>query len=375
LISTDIFWKYLRLKLVMNDTPSGDNATATASARSVVDRIPARLNLSLQQALGCLDLKLEDELSRFRSRQDDLTEERQGKVDNVAAEAWQAETDSNSEIITGEIVRSALTQPNHADAAGEKQREPDLSQSGGFIIIDGIYPPKDDRLAITHVSDAPSSVNTDFADAQESLDVNFAPRGEITYEYSASSQELLRQIQSGYTTPGGTGKAIGQTAPSPAKKRKLFTPVKIGSLAVACLLAGGAAYTYFNPAILAPLTATNSSVPATTTGSSLGQTIQSPNLAANEFTELNLSTLNTVKLPTAAPAPSTATNPTSATPTTTDAPVAIPYNGMNATPVPPTTIVVQPRLADSLIRSLLPPNFHTTAKQSRYPAAQSGLRR
>ena len=346
----------------MNDNPSGDNATATASARSVEDRIPARLNLSLQQALGCLDLKLEDELSRFRSRQDDLTDERQGNVNNVATAAWQAQTDADSEIITGEIVRSALTQP-----------ERDLSQSGGFIIIDGIYPPKDDRLAITHVSNAPSSVNTDFADSQESLDVNFAPRGEITYEYSASSQELLRQIQSGYTTPGGNSSERCQPAPSPAKKRQLFTPVKIGSLAVACLLAGGAAYTYFNPAILAPLTATKPSVPATTAGSSLGQTIQSPNLAANEFTELNLSTLNTVKMP-AATAPIN-TTPTNTTPATTGAPVAIPYNGMNAAPVPPSTIVVQPRLADSLIRSLLPPNFHTTTKQSRDPAAQSGLRR
>jgi hypothetical protein len=356
----------------MKDNSSGDNATATASARSVEDRIPARLNLSIQQVLGCLDLKLEDELNRFRSRQDDLTDDRQRNVNDMTTEASQVETDPDSEIITGEIVRSALTQPNHPDAPNQMQGEPDLSQPGGFIIIDGIYPPKDDRLAITHVSDAPASANTNFVDPQGSLEVNFSPRGEIVYEYSASSQELLRQIQSGYTTPGGTASDRRQPAPSPAKKRKLFTPVKIGSLAVACLLAGGAAYTYFNPAILAPLTATKPSVP-TTASSSLGQTIQSPNLAANEFTELNLSTLNTIKMP-AASAPITPT-PTNTSPATTGAPAAIPYNGMNAVPVPPTTIVVQPRLADSLIRSLLPPNFHTTAKQSRYPAAQSGVRR
>lgn len=346
----------------MNDHSSGDNATATASARSVVDRIPARLNLSIQQVLGCLDLKLEDELSRFRTRQGN----RQTIVNNVTTEALQADAAPDSEIITGEIIRSALSQPDRA--------ERDLPQSGGFIIIDGIYPPKDDRLAITHVSDAHSSDNTDFIDPQESLAVNFSPRGEITHEYSASSQELLRQIQSGYTIPVDRSSDRPQPAPSPAKKHKLFTPVKIGSLAVACLLAGGAAYTYFNPAILAPLTATKPSVP-TTASSSLGQAIQSPNLAANEFTELNLSTLNTVKMPVAAPAPSAVTNPTSATPATPGAPVAIPYNGMNAAPVAPAQIVAQPRLADSLIRSLLPPNFHTTAKQSRYPSAQPGLRR
>jgi hypothetical protein len=346
----------------MNDHPSGDNATATASARSVVDPIPARLNHSIKQVLGCLDLKLEDELNRFRSRQGNRTDDRQGSVNKMTTEAWQADTAPDSEIITGEIVRSAIAHPPQTDR--------DLTPSGGFIIIDGIYPPKDDRLAITQFSDAPGSVHTDFADSHDNLDVNFSPRGEITYEYTASSQELLRQIQSGYTTPDKGA----QPAASPAKKHKLFTPVKIGSLAVACLLAGGAAYTYFNPAILAPLTATKPSVPATTASSSLGQAIQSPNLAANEFTELNLSTLNNVKMPTAAPAPSTTTTPTSVTPTT-GAPVAVPYNGMSTAPVAPTQIVAQPRLADSLVRSLLPPNFHTPAKQLRSPAAQPGLRR
>jgi hypothetical protein len=347
----------------MNDHPSGDNATATVSARPEVDRIPARLNLSLQQALGCLDLKLEDELSRFRARQGNRADDRAAIVADATPETWQAAEAPDSEIITGEIVRSAIAQPIQTEAP----------QPGGFIIIDGIYPPKADRLAITHVSDAHSSATTSFSHPHERLDLNFSPRGEITYEYSASSQELLRQIQSGYTNPGGKSTTQTQPAPSPAKKPKLFTPVKIGSLAVACLLAGGAAYTYFNPAILAPLTATNPSAP-TTASSLLGQSIQSPNLAANEFTELNLSTLNTVKMPTAT-APSAATTATSATPTATGAPVAIPYNGMNAAPVAPTQIVSQPRLADSLIRSLLPPNFHTAAKQPRYPAAQPGLRR
>ncbi len=336
----------------MNDHTSGDNPPTTASA-SVVDRIPARLNLSLQQALGCLDLKLEDELNRFRTRQGNREDDRAAIGADATPETWQANEAPDSEIITGEIVRSAIAQPT--------QNERDLPQSGGFIIIDGIYPPKDDRLAITHVSDAHSSATTGFAHPHERLDLNFSPRGEITYEYSDSSQELLRQIQSGYTHPGGKSTAQAQPAPSPAKKHKLFTPVKIGSLAVACLLAGGAAYTYFNPAILAPLTATKSSAP-TTASSLLGQSIQSPNLAANEFTELNLSTLNTVKMPTAAPASSAPTTSTSAAPIAAGAPVAIPYNGMNATPVAPTQIVSQPRLADSLIRSLLPPNFHTAAK-------------
>ncbi len=354
----------------MNDHTSGDNAIATQSNRAGADRIPKQLNLSIQQALGCLDIKLEDELNRFRTKQGDRTADRQALTTDPTTGEWQSDDVPDSEIITGEIVRSAIASPHEADL--------EISQSGGFIIIDGIYPPRDNLSAITRINEPHSSAPTDLAYTHESLDLNFSPRGEITsvhHEYSASSQELLRQIQSGYSSPANNFATGPQSAQHPPKKHKLFTPVKIGSLAaVVCVLAGGAAYTYFNPTILAPLTTTKSLAPTPTANSSLGQSIQSPNLAANEFTELNLSRLNTLKMPTATANPTTASS-SIATPTPTGGPVAIPYNGMNTAPVPPTTIVSQPRLSDSLIRSLLPPNFHTSTKQTRYPAAQPGLRR
>ncbi len=356
----------------MNDHPSGDNANASPSSQAVADRIPERLNLSLQQALGCLDIKLEDELTRFRAKQADLTDEHQSMVASATTWEQQSGDDPDSEIVTGEIVRSAISNTNINDP------QPALPQAGGFVIINGIYPPQDNLSAITHVERAThSSSPTDISSSHENLDLNFSPRGEIAAydrEYSASSQELLRQIQSGYTTPADNFAPQPQPAPVPAKKRKLFTPVKIGSLAAVCALAGGAAYVYLNPAILAPLMATKPSVPVATS-SSLGQSIQSPNLAATEFTDLNLSTIATVKMPPTATA-NPSTTPTSiANPTPAGAPVAIPYNGMSTAPVAPAPIVAQPRLADSLIRSLLPPNFHTAAKQTRYPAAQPGLRR
>ena len=349
----------------MNDHQSGDNANTSPSSQAVVDRIPERLNLSLQQALGCLDLKLEDELDRFRAKQGDRA--RQAIATNAVTAERSSGEDPDSEIITGEIVRSALSNTNINDV------QPELSQSaGGFIIIDGIYAPQDNLSAITRVDPHSSTPH-------ESLDLNFSPRGEIApfdREYSAASQELLRQIQSGSTLSADNFATKPQPATVPPKKLKLFTPVKIGSLAVACVLAGGAAYTYFNPAILAPLTASKITTP-TSTSSSLGQSIQSPNLAATEFTDLNLSTINTVKMPMTTAANSSAVTTTAiGNPPTAGAPVAIPYNATHNLPtVPPATIVAQPRLADSLIRSLLPPNFHTFAKQTRYPATQPRLRR
>ena len=198
----------------------------------------------------------------------------------------------------------------------------------------------------------------------EHLDLNFSSAGAITPfhdEYLSSSQELLSQIQSGYPQPADPVDNHPHSG-SPATKPKNFNALKIGSVAAACLLAGGAVYTYLNPSILAPLTATMVS-PTATTASSLGQLIQSPNLAANEFTELNLSTLNTVKLPT-----TTTTNvkmPTTATtPGISTTPVAIPFDSAAQVISPTTVITSQPKLADSLIKSLLPPNFQSFARQS-----------
>jgi hypothetical protein len=311
-----------------------------------------------------LDINLEDELTRFRAKQANRDVDLQSMAADTAT-SWEQQSgdgEAGDEIITAEFMPSAI----HSNTVNKDDR--DLRQSSGFVIIDGIDPPRANLTALT-------LVNEDPANSYGSLNLHCSPRGEITSphtEYSASSQELLRQIQSSYTTSVDIFSTRTQQTPTPTK-RKLFTPMTIGLVAAACTIAGGATYTYFNPAILAPLTATKTIAPTTTT-SSLGQSIQSPNLAANEFSELNLSTLNTLKMPTAASAnTSTAANPSANQ--SAGAPVAIPFNGMNATAVPPTTIVSQPRLADSLVRALLPPNFHILAKQTRYRSAQPGLRR
>jgi hypothetical protein len=356
----------------MNHNPSDNSANVTPSGLAVVDSPADRLNPLLQQALGCLDIKLEDELTRFRSSPADPAPDLPSvQPTSVIWENQTADFDADAEILTAEIVQPELSRSQLTDD--------DNPPTGGFIIIDGITTTASSRNAITTVNYAPHPDRPESISAMhERLDLNFSSGGEIApfhNEYLSSSQELLRQIQSGYAPPTDAAENRPQSSPAPAK-RKYLTPLKLGSMAAICLIAGGAAYTYFNPSILAPLTATKTISPTATTNS-LGQSIQSPNLAANEFTDLNLSTLNTIKLPTTATATNISTAPTTmtATPTAATTPVAIPFNGINPQIAPPTTITAQPRLADSLVRSLLPPNFHSIAKPSGYRTIQPNVRR
>jgi hypothetical protein len=342
----------------MNHNLSDDSANVHPSGQAVVERESHHLNPALGQALGCLDIKLEDELTRFRSNRTDPLPERQ--LAPVVTATWEQSEDlyADREIFTAQIIQPA--------------DENDRPQPSGFIIIDGLTTSSTSSQEVSStVSYAPMTIYRENISSQpENLNVNFSTGGEIAPfhdEYLSSSQELLRQIQSGYPTSTETFNRT-QIA-TPKTKNKLFTPLKIGSMTAACVLAGGVVYTALNPTILTTLTATKVAVPTTS------NLIQTPNLAANEFTELNLSTLNNIKLPTAVAAAPT-TNVTIATSNlgaTATAPAPVPFTRTEV--VPTATMTSQPRLADSLIKSLLPPNFQSYAKSSGYRAIPSGLKR
>ena len=364
----------------MNQNLSGDSEQTPVSSQAVVERTDRavtetadaihhtedRAKLRLQKALDCLDVRLEDELSRFRARQAHRSIDTPPIIGTLAWEPQSVsapvETDEN--VIFGEIVKSGIV-------VGET-----ITRGGESIGLDEMTPPNANPHLATMVNvDDRSSFYADYTEAEnataaENIDVNFSLRGEIApfhVGYLASSQELLdrEQIEATdesndvFEDPADSYKVVPQP--------QFFTFRKLSLMAMAWAVAGGAAYAYFNPNILAPLTA-KVSTPTIATTSSVEQSIQSPNLAANEFTELNLSTINTIKLPTA----TTATNVTPATTTASvanpsAAPVAIPYKGTNATTgMPqPAPITAQPQLADSLVKSLLPPNFHNFAKRVR----------
>ncbi len=366
----------------MNHHPSDDSANVSSGDRSVVAGSPVReqpihnagempdpatteaaraayqIDPTLQTALNCLDIKLEDELNRFRSGHD---RDVGADVESMPQPSPQPEDrtnefDADADVLTAEIIPPAISQP------------PETKATGGFIIIDGLTTTSSSsQSAIANINYAPMALHRS-ANQTSEMELNFSSGGEIAPfrhdEYSSSSQELLRQIQFGY--PAADAANTQKAAPAKTGK-KLFTPLKIGSLAAACVIAGGAAYTYFNPSVLAPLLGAKVASPVAST---IGQSIQSPNLAANEFSELNLSALNTIKLPTAtAPTTTVGTAPTTIVGGTSTAPAAIPFNANGKTQiVPPTAITAQPRLADSLVRSLLPSNFQSFVKPTGYRA-------
>jgi hypothetical protein len=349
----------------MNHNQSS-NATATIHPeKPVVETESYQLNPALQQALSCLDIKLEDELTRFRHKLEDRQPD--APLPQPVTVTWQQlSVDAAVEPVEPTISSTTIAADDYEV----------ITPSGGFIIINSTPIPETSFSAITTFDRAPLVVHgEDISVAHQSLDLNFTSGGQIApfrEEYIASSQELLRQIQAGATNPPESSHRP-QPVAKPTKSRWI-TPLKLGSVAAACVIVGAGTYTYFNPTILAPLTATKVDPVTATTTSSLGQIIQSPNLAATEFTDLNLSNLNTIKIATAAPAQnvSTIVNPVG---TTTTTPAAIPFTPVNTQTIAPPTTQAQPRLADSLVKSLLPSNFQAFAKSTPAPLTQPGVRR
>jgi hypothetical protein len=355
----------------MNHNPSGNSANATHPDQTEVQPESYQLNPSLQQALTCLDIKLEDELTRFRHKLEHRTSDPQ--LRRTGEETWEqpaVDYDPDAGVLAAELLK-----PDISSTTIDEDDYEIIPPSGGFIVINGIPTPASSFSAITTVNYAPLTVHgEDISVHHQSLDLNYSPGGQIApfrEEYIASSQELLRQIQAGATTPPDTFTDRTKTATTPTK-RQWVTPLKLGSVAAACVVAGAGVYTYLNPTILAPLTATKVGTITATTTNSLGQIIQSPNLAANEFTELNLSTLNTIKIATATPTTSVSTiaNPVG----TAAAPMAIPFNPVNPQSIVAPAPGVQPKLADSLVKSLLPSNFQAFAKSVQRPTIQPRAR-
>lgn len=273
----------------------------------------------------------------------------------VGEQTWEQpsiEYDEDLETIVAEIV-----QP---DPSSPIERSPSSSE----FLLDELGIPQPSYGEIAAGCYAPLAIiggNSPMAD--RILDVDFSSGGEIAPfhgEYLASSQELLRQIQSGSIDPSDSFNTSKQSTVAPQPKHQYYlTKLQFGGIVAACMLAGGAIYAGLNPSILAPLTPTQvATIAPSTIVNNLGQSIQSPNLAANEFTSLNLSTTSTI------PAPSTLSNsnvgvPSNAAPNT---PIAIPYNPATSQAIPPTGSTVGVNLADSLIKSLLPPNFQSNVK-------------
>jgi hypothetical protein len=326
----------------------------TSSDRpSSVESETTDFNPRLQEALGCLDIKLEDELGRFREYQSQESVQ-------VVEETWlqgSSERDRDSSIISAEIIP-----PPGNDITLKEGDYEVLPPSEGFGVLE--EQPAPHRVQPSRARESYTSVverDRELVSSPEELDLNFSQGGAIApfhNEYLASSQELLRQIEA---------EEPASPTPEPVavrRQRKFLTPFRFTSIAALCVIAGGGIYAALNPSVLNTLTGTKVATVTTSTTittSNLGQSIQSPNLAANEFTDINLSNLNTIAVNTAPTTPTVPQTTTTAAPTAAN-PVVVPYTPVNPQTIAPPAIV-QPKIADSLVKSLLPGNFQQLARE------------
>lgn len=249
-----------------------------------------------------------------------------------------------AEIVKPEIAPTSIDRKSSRSA----ERLPTLAASRGEI---------------AQISYAPLEIG---GKEMGNLDLDFSAGGEIApfqAEYLPSSQELLRQIQAGAAeSPSDSLGIYGTSTAAIVPKRQYLTKLQFGSVIGASMLAGAAVYVALNPSILTPSTiAKVSTSVAPNTVSNMGQSVQTPNLAANEFTAINLSTVGTIPAPVAVATPNVSVATDGVVNLTEVAPAAIPYNPTVAV-IPPTTTVARKNLADSLVKSLLPPNFRSNVK-------------
>lgn len=339
-----------------------------SSRESSASLPPKPLHAVLQTALGSLDVQLEEELSRYRRSRKSKpakaanrrSRSRDAKpMDTIYVEAKGGRTQASS---TGAIALSANPSkpaPVPPPPPSKMKRNESTATSAQLAIAAG-------ATSIPHVPDAaqaglvPPAVDAPTQKLVNPDDINLGPD-----DYLESSEELLKSLDDDPEAP---------SEPEAGFVQSLLTPLGIGSMLLLLLSSVTLGYLIMNPASLGILSegesrgdrSLNSGEVATSSNStSLPSNALpgSPDLATEEFRELNLSTLST--LPTGE-----AVAPVPATPGAVPSPVAsatppqtAPLPNPQSTPTLPTTVV--PATAS------MRPNGNSAPVQAAAPAAPS----
>jgi hypothetical protein len=308
------------------------------------------LSLHLQKALNMLDLNPEKELARYRQYKNggsnalktfesaELIEESPSSIPPLTVSFASVGVMTDEEDEDYEVIPPSEPFAVYEDVSS--QVSPQKKQSpAGEMVLTGQLP------------------------ESESLNLSLVLPGEIapvSDEYLPASQELWR--------------SLGQTAPLPVETpiHKWKVPLAIGSSILAIATVSGMSYVNMHPALLkgVPLVSQLTAVTVPTSGPP-GEVILGPDLALGEFSGLSLSNINSITIPGQETA-AVATPKTLATPS----PAAVLPATITPALTPPaaTGLATAPtaRLADGLIRNLLPPNIQQlTGQQS--PASSSSL--
>jgi hypothetical protein len=306
----------------------------------------------LRRSLHMLDLQPEVEMAKYRHY-------KEGKIDTYAKLSPVVTTpdldEEDYEIIPPSEPFAILERsPDPADSTYARSERNRQDPPGGLVFQEPAAP-------------------------AASLDLSSLPPGEISSarnEYLPASEELWRSL----------GKPTSLTTLAPVRPRWQL-PVAIGSTACAIVAVSGMTYVNMNPALLqqVPLVA-QITAPVPLPAVPPGQSLQGPDLAMGEFSDLSLGNINSIAAPASnvaqapvTPAPNTNPVTTPVTvPNTTTSPIiagAVSPNPVNS-PVAAPSEPVNEKLATALRKYLLPPNIQQMAGQtlqSPAPAAQQSV--
>ncbi len=306
------------------------------------------LSLHLQKALNMLDLNPEKELARYRQYKNGGS----NTLKTFESAELIEESPSNAPPLTVSFASvGVMTDEEDEDYEVIPPSEP-------FAVYEDVSSQVSPQKK---QSPAGEMVLTGQLPESESLNLSLVLPGEIapvSDEYLPASQELWR--------------SLGQTAPLPVETPipKWKVPLAIGSSILAIATVSGMSYINMHPALLKgiPLVSQLTDVTVRTSGPP-GEVMVGPDLALGEFSDLSLSNINSITIP----GQETAAVATPKTPAPPSPAAVLPTITPALTPPAATGLATAPtaRLADSLIRNLLPPNIQQlTGQQS---PASSGL--
>lgn len=236
----------------------------------------------VQGVLSCLDVQLEEEIAHYR-RKRPIKPAHQG----VATKSIVGK--KGLDLISAPATESQVQPPNLP--VKELVTEPPLNQD---LLGAETTPLSDDEEISTAASVLNGRANVAGEAKLEGKNpvaslglTNSAARKELPNEYLESSEALLKNLEEDEFVE-----------PTTSSSNKLMTPLGIGSLLLLLVGAATLGYIAMNPATISHLAgkkpSENSSRVAAGTGKNVAGIPNSPNLAEQEFVNLNLETLATV---------------------------------------------------------------------------------
>lgn len=268
----------------MRHHPTTDSSSQL-SLRSPSEK--ARLHPTLSSALANLDIQLEEELARYRRQR--FNSERPQRQPGRKPSA------KSLDLIS--IAATGSKAAPHAGPASETVAENglDISQGNASTVSSGAS----SGLVVATQAGDNANLMASAALAEEAL--TEPPNKAKLDDYLESSEELLRSL----------AEEEARVRAERGFMQNLLTPLGIGSLLLLLLSSAMFGYVVMNPASLSQLFAAKDSAnspTSTASGTNAATDTPEPNLATQEFKDLNLDTLGTLKAnrgsaPGARPAP------------------------------------------------------------------------